>query len=221
MAVGLRVQCQDGSGALQVDENYRNLFLRAKANAATTSQALPSSGFGVSFATITIPNCSQLPLIAIRSADYSFLGEMLIDGSGTVTVRVYIVGAIGTAFTWYAFDALTSATTVGVKVWNAAGQLVFDAGAKPMRITDGFSTPGDSGTTNSYTPGRTYAVVNSAGVWVSSFSGSPTGYVVRVHGAKVTNETVQIAPVQIVGQAGSSFEQRRPSYSLVVDVTNY
>ncbi|CAD7351575.1 hypothetical protein X12_003505 [Xanthomonas arboricola] len=185
-----------------------------------------SAQYGVSSGTFVISNCVVMPIIATYSPNGLGCIGALVQLDGTTWRATFTMqAAIGTLFEWFAFDTLreSDASYYGLTIHNLQNQLIFDALRKPQRVVDSVTVPGEQAGGGRYAAGRKYAVACSGGIWVSSFSGGSgqTGYVVRLVGARTTNEQVTVAPFQIIGQNGSSFEQRRPSNVLVCDVTGY
>ncbi|MCP3048320.1 hypothetical protein K6X13_14655 [Xanthomonas euvesicatoria pv. allii] len=218
------VRSMDGSNLMMIDGNYRGLFLRQKGVMQTDT--VVSSQYGVSSGTFFINNCVVMPIVAVYSPNgLGCVGALAQLDTTTWRANFTLQAATGTLFEWFAFDALrdSDASPYGLWIRNLQNQLIFDALRKPQRVVDSFTVPGEQAGGGRYEVGRKYAVACSGGIWVSSFSGGSgqSGYVVRLVGAKVTNEQVTVAPFQIIGQNGSSFEQRRPSNVLVCDVTGY
>ncbi|MEN9192785.1 hypothetical protein AB3094_14930 [Xanthomonas euvesicatoria] len=218
------IRSMDGSNLLMIDGEYRGLFLRQRAVMQTDT--VVSSQYGVSSGTFVISNCVVMPIVAIYSPNgLGCVGAMSQLDATTWRATFTFQGATGNLFEWFAFDALreSDASSYGQQIRNLQNQLIFDALRKPQRVVDSFTLPGEQGSTRSYPAGRKYAVAHSGGVWVSSIGSGAgqSGYVVRLPGARVANEQVTVAPFQILGQNGSSFEQRRPSNVLVCDVTGY
>ena len=218
------VRSMDGSNLLMIDGNYRGLFLRQKGVMQTDT--VVSSQYGVSSGTFFINNCVVMPIVAIYSPNgLGCVGALTQLDATTWRASFTLQAATGTLFEWFAFDALRDSDLSSYGLWirNLQNQPIFDALRKPKRVVDSFTLPGEQGSTRSYPPGSKYAVAHSGGVWVSSISSGAgqSGYVVRLPGARVTNEQITVAPFQIVGQNGSSFEQHRPSNVLVCDVTGY
>ncbi|WDM66852.1 hypothetical protein K6981_15285 [Xanthomonas cucurbitae] len=214
----------DGSNLMMIDGDYRGLFLRQKGVMQTDT--VVSSQYGVSSGTFFINNCVVMPIVAVYSPNgLGCVGALAQLDATTWRANFTLQGAAGTLFEWYAFDALrdSDASSYGLWIRNLQNQLIFDALRKPQRVVDSFTVPGEQAGGGRYEAGRKYAVACSGGIWVSSFSGGSgqSGYVVRLVGARTTNEQVTVAPFQIIGQNGSSFEQRRPSNVLVCDVTGY
>ncbi|MCD0281320.1 hypothetical protein JWH04_20650 [Xanthomonas melonis] len=217
------IRSLDGSALMMIDGTYRGLFLRQKGVMQTDTTV--SAQYGVSSGTFVVSNCVVMPIVAIYSPNgLGCIGALAqLDGT-TWRATFTMQAAAGTLFEWFAFDALreSDASSYGLTIRNLQNQLIFDALRKPQRVVDSFTLPGEQGTTRGYPAGRKYAVAHSGGVWVSSISAAgQTGYVVRLPGARVANEQITVAPFQILGQNGSSFEQRRPSNVLVCDVTGY
>lgn len=147
MAAG--IQIYNSHGTLQVDENYRNMFLAGSGVGATASVS------GTTY-----------PLMAIRSTVPATTYGSSHNGVANYTMITGPDPATTAPVQWWLWDLKSSApaSSAGFQVFNPQGQLVFDSGQKPMRIVDVRSFQNSSewnGLTLSYPAGRTYATVIS------------------------------------------------------------
>ncbi|HYG07642.1 MAG TPA: hypothetical protein VD865_14720 [Stenotrophomonas sp.] len=221
MGAGLRVISQDGSNAFQIDDNYQNLFLRHKGTIATTLVSNPTYNTTYTVA-VTVSGCRGVPMIASRCGVpcHSYAGPT--GTPGEYLISFIVMGPLGTVIDYYVFDVLGTdeGSNFGIKVWNAAGQLQFDAGKKPMRVVDYFADQETGPRT--YPSGRTYAVALAGGGGSNSLSGGGgAGYVILTSGAVVAGNVVQATFFQILGGSGGGTNMRQTFFALVLDVTNY
>lgn len=208
MATG--IQIINDWGTLQIDETYRNLFLRTKG----TGGSIPATG---------------ADLVALQSSSYDGADNGGAD-SVPSTTKWWIFNLLGTA----------GAGTYGLKIWDASGNLVFDCFQQPMRIVDFITVAGGAAAgSKSYPSGKQYAVIrgtfdnkvlkesvpNSTG---KLFTNTTTHY--RM-GAKVVGSTVYWDwyvwyvdgpwpnEDQSIGNGWTYSDY--PTTFIVVDVTNY
>ncbi|HSX65386.1 MAG TPA: hypothetical protein VLF15_11705 [Pseudoxanthomonas sp.] len=209
------------SGSLQIDETYSNLFLHQRAVIATAT----AISFGISVVDFTIPNCRYWPTIFANCELPSKCSVQSMSGT-TANCRALVVGAVGTPLTYYAFDRAPNVAVAnyGLQVFDAAGNITFDALRSPMRIVDSHVALGNSGSSKQYAAGRTYAVAVTGGAWlfpVGGSGGQPAGYAVQKLFGRVNGATVNIGPNQVSSGLGGSFSQVRSGWANVADVTNY
>ena len=153
MATGIRIN--HDSGATIIDENYANLALRAKGSLVIGSTQLES--FTVPYAITNL----RKPVIALRvTGGYAGLrNARRNDVSMTTTVGV--VGDVGANVEWFCFDMPIVISTAGIKIFDATGKVVFDAGNKYARVVDYWEPATVSawnGITRNYPDGRKLAV---------------------------------------------------------------
>lgn len=131
MATGIKIL--NDSGTIQIDESYRNACLVSKI------PVLVSHNFGIAYSDVTVAGARVLMLM--ESANYSpFLFNTSFDGtSWTYRWGFYYLGGAApvgdTAYAWV-FDYLNSppADDFGLKVYDAAGAMVFHSSSKPLKI---------------------------------------------------------------------------------------
>lgn len=123
-------------GTILIDDTYSNLAVR--------HQGTLSAGAGLR--TVSVPGLND-PVPAIRSTAYAATASR--QGS-----TGYIWSAGGAQVHWYVFDVPIGAGNHGLQVFNAAGQLTFDAYQKYARVRAVQSGVGSQ----TYDSGRLYAV---------------------------------------------------------------
>lgn len=144
MVTGIKIY--NDAGTVQIDESYRNVCYAGKVSVSL------SHGIGIAYHDVTV--AGPRVLMCMESANYSpFLFNTTFDGTNW-TYRWgfnYLGGSYPTSDTAYAwiFDYLTSppSDTTGIKVFNAAGEMVFHSASKPLKIVSVQTHPsGYSGT---------------------------------------------------------------------------
>ncbi|MBV6853746.1 hypothetical protein P2C08_14090 [Xanthomonas perforans] len=222
MPAGLQII--NSNGFIQIDETYRNLHFKRKGT-ATTNVVAPGVA-GNSSVQIQISDVNAMMLIAVRCSSLVSMTSYNINGS-TVTVGLVVNARVGATVDWYAFDTApqAAAATYGLQVFNASGQIVFDSAHSPMRVVDTYQVNGSAGNTRTYPAGRSYAAVFSPGIYVVPVNAGPegsNGYAVNLPGVRIGSSSgdVTVAPFQIQGSSGSSFNQTLPSNVMVIDVTH-
>jgi len=142
----------DDNTTVQIDTNYRNLFLRQSGNAVTVS------GGAFSYSAFNIANMVA-PVIAVGGSTPAVAYCSKLD-STTGQFLIMCSGPAGTSVPYYIFDTAPSPTgTVGLKLFDASGRCIFDSNQKAMRVVDMQLVTGAPGGT--YPAGRTYACVHS------------------------------------------------------------
>lgn len=209
MAVQFRA-LNDDNTTVQIDTNYRNLFLRQSGSVTTVSGGLYSySAFNVAGVTA--------PVIAIGGSAYAMAYCSKLDTS-TGQFLIMSAGAAGTVIPYYIFDTAPSPTgPVGLKLFDATARCIFDSNQKSMRVVDMQLVTGAPGGT--YPAGRTYACVHSIFGLREETRASPY---FRLEGTRFVGTTLssilfehhEIPPSPIVTNI------RFGSY-LVLDVTGY
>lgn len=149
-----KIYCLADSGAYQIDQTYKNLSLSAKG-----SRVIPASG---SVAPGAGNNPLSIPTTATCFIAYAATGTLQVNGPQAFTN----VSGADLTLTWYVFDVgVGTGASFGCQVFNAAGQLIFDAAGKQARVRDystslaGNGDPADWVGTRTYDAGRSYAVV--------------------------------------------------------------
>lgn len=160
MPAGLTI-VNDGN-VVQIDENFRNLALYSKqvVNISTTFQNSQPGG-AVYTGTATVP-AGTPHVVAIAATAGVALGPQTTAGSLSLYARAQIQATV------YVFAAPPAAagSGVGLQVFNAAGEPVFDAALPYMRVAAAVQVPNrvnGNDVPYSYTglPAGTYAVVAS------------------------------------------------------------
>lgn len=153
MATVAGFQVINDNGHIQIDQNFKNLAFKEKFTWGTA---------GVR--TVSSTNCvNPVPVVYTENSHGIAIVGMSRSGS-TYTFKVDGIGDL------YIFDSLpvSNGSTSGLQVFNAAGQLVFDANAeylKPVAISEFF--PPDVNVSPHTFPG--------IGSWPTPESGAP-GY---------------------------------------------
>lgn len=151
MAVQFRV-LNDDNTTVQIDTNYRNMFLRQSGNVVTVS------GGSYSYSAFNLDNMVA-PIIAVGGSTPALAYCSKLDSS-TGQFLIMSAGAAGTVIPYYIFDTAPSPTgPVGLKLFDDTARCIFDSNQKPMRVVDMQLITGNPGGT--YTAGRTYACVHS------------------------------------------------------------
>lgn len=147
-------------GSVILDENYSNLALRLKGTATLSSIGTGPRGNSVDI-DVTGLGLNR-PMVAIRCPGPGMVGFGHFSRTGN---RLRFHGTAGQSFTYYVFDTpIMTTTTNGLKIWNAAGDLVFDSNQKYARVRDVQNFTTLSGVTGyprtlTYESGREYAVI--------------------------------------------------------------
>jgi hypothetical protein len=122
-------------------------------------------------------------------------------------------------------DPPTPGSTSGLKVWNASGELVFDALQKYMRVV-GMLVTTSLGQTLTTPTGRTCASVTVGGFYTDVQNAGPGSYVYYAirFGGKVITNAIQVNGVcmqyEITGSPGVEIPASN-SLTLAIDVTDY
>ena len=146
MPAGLRVT--GTHTVLQIDETYRNLVFKSKGTVTLNGAVSGTSLYGNNF-TVT---STLYPFIAVRSSSkVTFTG---FTKSGANYTMYYMSDTNGASVDWYHFDApATGETTNYLAIFDAAGELVYNALAKAKIVVDS-KVPNS---TYTGTSGRKYA----------------------------------------------------------------
>jgi hypothetical protein len=208
MATGIKIY--NDSGAVQIDETYRNVCLISK-----QSISLSHSG-GIVY--VNVSTSGPRALVCVESANYiPLLANVTFDG--TSWVWRWGFGKNGGAFTsdtayaWI-FDYLTTppSDTVGVKVFNAAGEMVYHSASKPLRIIT--TLPHNSGYTG--TSGRKYLpLIMANAYYTETLFPNTTGYSL---GLLSSANVITPTPMPLSPAVATSANYGQYA---VVDVTHY
>lgn len=171
------VEFRNEGGIVQIDSSYGNYYLSQSGSPSST--AISGTGTGISsllypqsWVVITIVGIN--PLIAFRSSAKSFLYNVSQSGSNwTFTIATF--GAVGTIINYYIYDTYPTpaGTGWGLEVYDSSGAVTFSSERKYLRVIDQLAGAYNfvdgvsnwNGTSYSYTPGRTYALIQSHLSW--------------------------------------------------------
>jgi hypothetical protein len=165
---GLKVYNE--SGDLQIDGEYRNHHFKSKGT--LTVDGLTGSNVGATRKEIAFTNCVA-PVLAIRSVNSGFICNYLVASIVGTTWTFRLIGNYNTGsgsrdVEYWLFDNINSPSseTWGLRVWDAAGALVYDSGFPPLISVDFLEnltySPG-TGVNEIYISGRKYAAIMSGG----------------------------------------------------------
>lgn len=134
MSYGLEVQ--NSSGDLLIDGNFANFEIIAEGTST-------HNGIGLTaYVDIAFPPTSQPPLVFVRSTSYGLAcATLLKNGSGLYSsARLYSSAPFSTfSFDWFVASpagASSSSDTWGMRVYDAAGDVVFDSGRRYVQFRD-------------------------------------------------------------------------------------
>lgn len=218
MSAGLEIYNQ--AGVLQISQDNKNFHLRQKGSVACNT-AWTSGGLTKYTATITYAG-GTAPMIAIATDDGTALGracvyEQTLSGS-TWTFKVVCLNA-GQVVDYWIFDAgIAPAVTVGLEVFNAAGELAYHTELGPLRIA---GAVGDT-----LAAGRDYAVIQSTSAWTITealIGGGNTRHQARLPGVRVSGDAVSVSGMLVEsytfpGSPGPGYTPPE-SVKLVADIT--
>ena len=194
------------------------------------SETAPGLGASLSRATVAV---AADEILAFASTPYAHLGA---KRSGVQDI--FVDASPGASVDWYKFKIQTSSSaTAGLQLFDAAGNLLFCATQKPIRISSVIGTG-----SHSLTAGRTYAFlpaqvyVSEERFWAATNVGTDIDWLAvsaatadcirRISGgAEVASRVVSSVgsgpyDEQFDGWAGTSNNGMTTSY-LVLDVTNF
>jgi hypothetical protein len=210
-SAGLQI-INDG-GSFQIDQTYRNLCLRQKGTAVTSS----TLSSGSSYASFNVTGLTS-PIIAI-------------GGSATASVQTYwdapnsrhgflisANGAVGTSVPYYIFDVPTElGATYGFQVRDASGVLLFDATQPPLRVRGFYRN--QSANVSSLASGRTYAIAH---VKLGFRAVTLEALFTRMYGTVPTTNGFNMNYINYnsIPASPSQTAVRQPDL-MAIDVTNY
>lgn len=116
-------------GVVQIDENYTNLSLRHRGQAALTG-----------LFDLAVPDVDT-PLLCLKSPNMAVMLVGATRSGSTITYR--LASAAGTV-DWYVFDKMRApagSSGAGLQVYTGAGVLTFDSASNPMRLAGLASVP--------------------------------------------------------------------------------
>lgn len=239
MGAGLSV-FNDG-GVLQIDEENANLVLRYAGQATTV--LVTGGGWCVVSFNIT----ASTPVAAISSPDVPAFVLMRNVSGTTWEVSIFSQGTTGRTIQYYVFDrasAVSSASTVGMQIFDSAGGLVYSSDQFLCRVaqlkqSSSYVADALTSTPTTLASGRTYAVafLKVATLHTQVYFDNPFPgtyryvYTFGALGAKVAANVVSygLALLQNGGlfasalppPAGAVDRDYRNCAFLMIDVTNY
>jgi len=224
MATGIRII--NDAGTTLIDETYSNLCLHTKGS--LTLNAVAGTIHNVA------GTWGDTAVVAVRSSGKVFATIQ----AGSIT----IIGAASAVVTYYVFDVPTAPySTYGLLIYNAAGDVVFDALKKYARVAaiqTGTTAAAWDGTV-AYPAGRTYAYAFLVAAYKNNTTwthvGDPAGHEYRVDvdtqwaSASISGVTIdwQYGPVShkeyinFAGGFGAYTTEKPKMTAAVVDVTGY
>jgi hypothetical protein len=219
---------RNSGGVIVIDGQYHNPSMRAKGTAVTAT--IKGSGSYVSF---TVGGLTATPVIAVSST-LGAIAHVSSFASGSALVEIIAHGPVGTSVPWWIFDkpGIASPPKYFV-VRNAAGEVVFNANERYMRVAGVMQVNGITGGSLTLPSGRTYA----------SYFGTPVGrsvtftqtgvpqddhwYITAIRRFVAINDGAITTNEADVGQSGPYVQVGAPARyqfdgtAFLLDVTNY
>jgi hypothetical protein len=213
MPVGLQIK--GSHGFTQIDSSYRNLVLVDQGSVtSSTGGSLVKAG-------------RTTPILAIKP---TFLG------GGTKAAVISGLDITGSTYTWYVangscdywlFDvAPVRAHGAGLRVFNPAGDVVFDSGYKPLRVIGVYDHTPQLGAADvdhsvgSLPAGKDIAFVQSrAAFYYEDQGGGVNG--VGIEAMYQSGTTLLVRKSNFVTFSGSITSVRYSGQGIAVDVTGY
>ena len=227
MPAGILVR--NNNGSVVIDGTFKNLVFASK-GVATTLTAVDQ----FSVVTVNLGNLTGYPLVAVQSSVGAW-ATVRSYANGNAAVDIVALGPVGTVVNYFVF-ALPSTTTDagGFQVFNAAGELVFSAGHRYMRVVGSLSAhagPGSAPASVTMPVGRAYAVFQTTpmayakNVNQSSTPAEQDWYLYPMRGCFSVNGAT-IAKVWNEFQVTHYGASRPPDYDqaatgFILDITNY
>lgn len=141
MVAGLKIY--NTGGTIQIDEEWKNYGYKSKVPVTiTVYNTSPPNPTGFNGATyqLVLSGTPQL-LVACKAATLLPVKQFSYYSSGTWTLTWLFMRQLGEfsditeTVNFYVFDAMAgSGTTVGLKVYNGSGEVVFDSSVRPMKL---------------------------------------------------------------------------------------
>lgn len=217
---------------MQIDNTYRNYFLRTKVTLTLDQHLIYPSGSSCGEKVFNV-TCNTTPLIVVSGSGSTAAGTDLLitppaGGHGTAgTYSVSMLGPYNSTIEVYVFDALGSSdmsgVTTGLKVWGPSGEPIFNSGAKPLRIVGALTAAPSSLPTGIAIPsGKKYGVLCNGGYYTTTTGGSPITYLYFGYVASITSTgyaTIGIVQTGSTTTSGTVLSQSTTAF--VVDLTNY
>lgn len=141
MSAGLQIWNDHGS--VQIDQNYFNMVLITNGYAGTAyTQVAPDDGVnGTGYTWMTsISYTGSNPVIFIDTKGYNCAHYRTRQNGNTFTFYIATFDGNGNSvqgtIAYYIYDIVPNiqATSRGLTVWNASGQVVFNSDYEPMRL---------------------------------------------------------------------------------------
>lgn len=141
MVAGLKIY--NTGGTIQIDENWKNYGYQYKVPVTVTvyNTSPPNPpGFNGATYQLALSGTPQL-LVACKAATLLPVKQFSYYSGGTWYLTWLFMRQLGEVaditetVDFYVFDAMAgSGSTVGLKVYNAAGEVVFDSSVRPMKV---------------------------------------------------------------------------------------
>ncbi|WP_407460187.1 hypothetical protein ABFU26_10995 [Xanthomonas campestris pv. raphani] len=218
MTAGMKVWAQDGSGVLQIDNKYQNLFVRQKISAQSDFVEVANFSSG-RFIDV---RCLAFPVVAVGNS-FPVSVEITQLGAQSYRIKFTMPGAVGTVFDAWVFDILDTADTskYGLVVRDQNGRVIFDAVKKPMRVVGLFPATGENGGFLDVAAGRKYAVACTSGFYTKNIGAPQFGYF-RYGGVLSSPTRPAIGNFQSGFQnTTTEYGADRPSMGIAIDVSYY
>ena len=227
MGSGFQAFSQDGSNVVQIDGDagVPNLGLLTKYTVVTTSVYASSPG-GSSTATDVLSLAGAVnPIVALYCVGAVGRAATLLWMDGT-NFQVVCNGPVGTTIEIYIFGKPTDSGQKCFQVFDASGNLVFDAGRAPMRVR-GQWAPSALGALGTLPAGPKYAAVVTSGSSRTYQAAGPTNYIrydlrPGVHLAGGSLNQIELYGVVVdyepITAAGTSYGMNN-AHVLILDVT--
>lgn len=235
MPTGFQVLNDDG--VYQITSDYRNLHMVAKGTATLSGPTYKDGGDRATYTATIVRTGTEMPFLAIRSANLVGYTEYTVSGTTTYTLYSLSSGTVD----WWFFDLIDPvSTSFGLQVFKADGSLAYDSGANGLRLAGltvlpgSFSFPSDVSQT--YPSGRIYAAIFSQAGLITDFyehTSSPVVYRIqeviamcRWDGVTLIGRRAMTSAETIISSNYSDdmptnqYLQRPPTF-LVADVTNF
>lgn len=126
------------TGKRQIDQTFKNLHLITKGTAEATLNA--GGNQGLKYVDLTFNNCRS-PLLAIYNPTLPVAWYRYSFNGTTWVWRVFSSGNSGT-FEYYLFDTNPPPLNMGMELRNAASEVTFSLGYRPMRVAGVLMEPG-------------------------------------------------------------------------------
>lgn len=231
MVAGLQIK--NDAYILQIDQDYKNLGLVAKATVATDTLLYAISPYS-SYKTVALPGGLVNPVVAFSSTS-----PCIVMDQDDTAISLLCQGPIGTSVTYYVFAEVPTtapAHGAGLVVFLGSGEVAYSSEFPYLRVLTTITTSAGSlngGTGNiaasgSFT-GKTVAVVQNSGSFAQHTNGGSGGagtVPATAYGAGAyvpTGPYVQVDCIKVFGFGSvTGWHQDGPDGAwLVIDVTGY